>query len=507
MPVLQTGSTLFGAEPGAWATPMLPQLLGNTVELALGVVAGAGIIGTALAWLTSLYRFPGRDWLVTALALPLAMPAYVLAFVLLGAFETSGPVLTAGRALFGADVRLPSPGSGAGLTVALVLAFYPHVYLLARNAFLQRSIPIMEAARSLGAGPWTVFFRVSLPLAWPWIGAGLALVSIETLAEFGAVSLYGYETFTTAIYRTGVGLDLPLAGRLSALLLLFTLLVAGAEQSLRLRQRRRQAATPRARVRTRRLDGWRAVMATAAAGSVLMLAFVLPVTQIVIWGVVGLLSPDDSQFFEPALNTLMLAGAGAALIATGALVLGWRYRDRAARPARLVVRLASLGYAMPGVAVAIAVYSVLAELEGSAGGHASALSLIGGLSGLLAAYVIRFLAAGFGAIDKGIERLTPGMEAAARSLGVKGYALWRRLYAPLLLGGLFEAWILAMVEIARELPATLLLRPDGWDTLAVRTYAYAVQGNWQRASLPAMALVGIGLIPVLLLARAAERHR
>jgi iron(III) transport system permease protein len=516
LPVLQVGSALFSPAPEVWAHvgPLLPGLLVNTLELVLGVVIGTGVLGVGLAWLTALHEFPGRTLLSWALMLPLAVPAYVLGFVLVALFDYSGPVPTVWRLWFGPDAWFPSVRSTGGVILALTLALYPYVYLLARNAFMTQSARTVEAARSLGLGRAGAFWRVTLPMARPWIGTGLLLVAMETLADFGVVSVFNYETFTTAIYKAWFGLfSLPAAAQLASFLILFALTALAAEQALRARQRYYLCARGGAGLPVRRLTGWRGALALVAAVSVLLPAFLLPMAELVVWSALVFLRDADARFLGYCLNTLSLAGAGAGSIVLAALLLSLVKRRWPDARTRIMVRLATLGYALPGTVLAVGVFLPLAwfdnvwiDLARAAWGFEPAPLFGGGLLALLIAYLIRFLAAGFGAVDSAMERVTPRMEDAARGLRVSGWRLLRRVYAPLLRGGLSTGFLLALVDIMKEMPITLLMRPFGWDTLAVRIFEMTSEGEWQRAALPSVVLVLAGLIPIVSLMRASERH-
>jgi len=503
----------------AWATPetevwqhlaatVLPGLLRNTVALLLGVAAGTLVLGCGLAWLTARCDFPGRRWLDWALMLPLALPAYVLAFVVQGLFDAAGPLQTLlreGLAIRG--VGLEARGTGWVIAV-LTLAFYPYVYLLARAAFLGIGRGTLEAARLLGLGPWGTFFRVVLPTARPAIVAGLALAIMETLADFGAVSVFNYDTFTTAIYKAWFGLfNLPAAAQLASLLLLLVALALAAERRLRGRARFDETArgAPPPRVV---LTGWRAGLAAGAAGAVVAAGFVLPMAQLLWWALASPAAGIDARYWTLLAHTLLLGGSAAVVTVAGALLVGLARRQFSDRPTRTAVALSALGYALPGSVLAVGVMMSLAGIDNAlntawrlAGGASLGPVLGGSIAALLLAYLIRFLAVADGPVGSALERLRPSVVDAARTLGARGLDLARRIYLPLLRPGLVTAALLVLVEVMKEMPATLLLRPFGWDTLAVRIFEFTSEGEWQRAALPAITLVLAGLGPVIWLAR------
>ena len=520
LPALQAAWVLSSPLPVGWeqVRPRLPGLFSNSLGLVAGVVLGSGFLGTGLAWLAALCEFPGRRFFSWALLLPSCLPAYALGFTLIGLFDSNGPAYAAWLALQGADAGFPALRSFAGLVVSLSLSFYPYVYLPARYAFQTRTGHAMEAARSLGAGAYGAFFRVGLPVAWPWIGAGLALVAMETLSEVGTVTVFHYETFATAIYQAWAGpaASLPTAARLAGLLLLPALAVLILEQYLRHSQGRRPAPGKRL-ARQAPLPGPLAWCATAVAALALGMAFVIPVWQLLIWSVEFAADDLDGDFVAYFWHTVFIACVGAGLlVATSAILSLARCREQGAKFG-LLVRLATLGHGLPSAVLAVGLAIPAAILDGRFAEllkfqfQAELSSIVGaGLAVLLLAYLIRFLAVGFGATDSAFRRVTPSLVDSARSLGVHGFTLWREVHVPLLRGGLLSAFLLAFVEMVKELPVMLLMRPEGWDTLAVRVFALAAVGDWRRAALPALALVLLVLAAFLtlifLVRRAENRH-
>nr|WP_232209259.1 iron ABC transporter permease [Alkalilimnicola ehrlichii] len=507
----------------SWLTPdmevwrhiqqtLLAEILGNTVMLVLGVGSGVLFLGVSLAWLTARCDFPGRGLFDWALILPLAVPTYVLAFVFVGLFEFAGPVQSFLRETVSSDLRLPSIRSTPGLILVMSLVLYPYVYMLSRAAFLSQGTAPMEAARVQGLSAWGSFFRVALPMARPAIAAGTALALMETLADFGAVSVFNFETFTTAIYRAWFGYySLAAAGQLAALLLLIILLGLTAEKAARGRARfdQRQAGG----VTRIPLRGWRAWAATGFAASVLFLGFLLPVLQLVIWGW-GHLADFNERYLELVLNTLTLGAVSAFITVTIALLLAYARRVQPDFITRRAVGASTLGYALPGSVLAVGIMIVftwldhrvadlLEPLVGDIGGQL----LTGSVFALIIAYVMRFMAVAFGAVDSALEQIRPSLREAARSLGARDWEIIRRIYIPVLRPGLITAALLVGVDVMKEMPATLLLRPFGWDTLAVRIFEFTVEGQWERAALPAVTLVAVGLIPVIfLVSRTVRKH-
>lgn len=516
-PILVVASAWFAPATDVWrhlAQTVLAELLRNTAVLIGGVGIGVLILGVALAWLTALCEFPGRrifDW---ALMLPLAMPAYVFAFVAVGLLDFSGPAQTWLRATFGEDLRVPPIRSAGGVIGVMVLAFYPYVYMLARSAFLAQGRSMLETGRALGLAPTQAFFRVALPVARPAIAAGVTLALMETLADFGAVAVFNYDTFTTAIYKAWQGMfSLSAAAQLSTLLLLFVALGLFAERRLRGRARY-HLPLKHGREQRMRLQGLRAWGASAACAVVLMLAFVIPLAQLVLWTMEVARTDLDSRYLRFFGNTLMLGGIAAVGTTLAAVVIAYTYRLKPDRFIGAAARFCTLGYALPGsvLAVGIMISFIWVDRQLLAPvlnifGMPIAPVLAGSLLAMLLAYGVRFMAVAYGPVDSAFERIKPSLLQAARSLGASNREILWRVSLPLLRTGMLSSGLLVFVEVMKEMPATLLLRPFGWDTLATRIFELTSEGEWQRAALPAAALVLAGLAPVVLLVRRSVHTR
>ncbi len=494
-----------------WNTQM-PRLLGNTLTLVVGVGTGVTVLGVSLAWLTSLCEFPGRRWLDWALMLPFAIPAYVLAFVFVGLLDFAGPVQSLLREWFGSGLRLPRVRSTGGVIIVLVLVFYPYVYLLARTAFLAQGKGLMEAARMLGQSPWQAFWRVALPVARPAIGAGVALALMETLADFGAVAVFNFDTFTTAIYKTWYGFfSLSSAAQLASLLLLAVMLVLYGERRARGQD---HAASERPRGQALyRLRGVKACLASGWCALVFACAFVVPMLQLVVWCWQRGRFDLDERYRELIVHTLYLGAMAALITVTVALLLAFARRQAPTRGIRAGVAVANLGYALPGSVLAVSLMlafsfldrELVVPLSGWLGGAGRPL-LLGSVAALLVAYLVRFIAVAYGPLESSLARIRPSLPEASRSLGVGGPRLFFKVYLPLLLPGTLSAALLVFVDTLKEMPATLLMRPFGWDTLAVRVFEMTSEGEWARASLPALTLVLVGLLPVIGLIRRSARQ-
>jgi iron(III) transport system permease protein len=489
----------------------MPRLLGNTLTLVVGVGVGVTILGVSLAWLTALCEFPGRRWLDWALMLPFAIPAYVLAFVFVGLLDFAGPLQTLMREWFGTGIRFPRVRSTGGVIIVLVLVFYPYVYLLARTAFLAQGKGLMEAARILGQSPWQAFWRVALPMARPAVGAGVALALMETLADFGAVSVFNFDTFTTAIYKTWYGFfSLSSAAQLASLLLLAVVLVLYGEHRARGASR---ASNERPRVKALyHLQGIKAFAATSWCGLVFACAFVVPLLQLIVWVWQRGRFDLDERYTGLILHTLYLGGIAALVTVSVAMILVFARRLAPTRAIRSGVSLANIGYALPGSVLAVSIMLAFSYLDrelvvplSSWLGGAGRPLLLGSLAALILAYLVRFIAVAYGPLENSLSRIRPSLPEAARSLGVSGPRLFFRVYLPLLIPGTLSAALLVFVDVLKEMPATLLMRPFGWDTLAVRIFEMTSEGEWARAALPALTLVMVGLLPVIGLIRRSAR--
>ncbi len=500
-----------GADAELWAhlrEYVLARVAGNTVILVIGVVAIAMALGTSLAWLTAACDFPGRAFFSWALLLPMAVPAYVLAFVAVATLDYAGAVPVLLREWFGAGLWLPPIRSTGGVILVLALAGYPYVYLMARGAFLTHGARALEAAQSLGLGPWQGLFRVAIPLARPWLAGGAALVAMETLADFGAVSVFNYDTFTTAIYKAWYGLfSIETALGLALLLLLFVVVALALERLARGRARYSAADSGvRAPLRLE-LRGARGALACAFATLVFALGFALPAVALAQWAWEVAPIDLDVRYVSYVFRTLGLAGMAAILCLSLAIVLGYATRQPGGRLAQFASRVATLGYAVPGTVLAVGVVTALGGVDrgwrGIAGGEG--LWLQGTVVALLLGYVARFLAVAHGPVQGGFARIRPSLEEAARGFGLKARDLLLRLHLPLLGAGIGTALLLVFVDVMKEMPITLMTRPFGWDTLAVRVFEMTAEGEWERAALPSLAIVIAGLVPVAFLTWRMER--
>jgi len=490
----------------------------NTLVLMLGVTAGTLSMGVTTAWLVTLCRFPGRRILKWALLLPLAFPAYIIAYTYTGMFDVAGPVQVWLREVFGwsyGEYWFPEVRSLGGAVVMLSLVLYPYVYLMARAAFLEQSASLLDASRILGRSAWATFFQVSLPAARPAVVAGLSLALMETLADFGTVQHFGVSTFTTGIYRTWFGLgDSAAAAQLAALLMTVVFVLIITERMSRRRVRYHDSRGQCAPLPWYPLHGSRAALATVVCTLPLLFGFVLPGGQLLAWTVQTAGETMDGQFFTLVWHSLALAASAALLALTLALFLGYGKRLRPSLPVLFAVRLAGMGYAVPGIVIAVGVMIPFAALDNVVDGWtrewlnvSSGLLLSGTLFILLFAYMVRFLAVSLQAVEAGLGKIRPSMDDTARTLGCSPRQVLQRVHIPMLRSSLLAACLLVFVDVMKELPATLVLRPFNFNTLAVRAYELASDELLVDAASASVAIVLTGILPVILLSRSMGRRR
>ena len=493
---------------------VLPRVLSNTFWLVLGVAILTTILGTGLAWLTAICEFPGRGVFAWALLLPLAIPGYVLGFIAIGLLEYAGPVQGFLREWLGPGSWLPPIRSRAGIIVVLSLTLYPYVYLVARSAFLTQGKRVLEVAQSVGFNGVQGFFKVALPMARPWIAGGVMLVVMETLADFGTVAVFNYDTLTTAIYHAWFGLfSVRAALQLASFLVLGVFIVVVVERWLRDRARYHPGKSPPGgRIRLGVRNRW---LGFACCGLVLSLAFLLPFTQLLIWAWRDVVTGGlDLRFWGFAWRSVSLSLTAAGTITVAALLLNYAMRLDKHPLSHLAGQIATLGYAMPGTVLAIGIFVPLvfvnnqlqAILDFLFAANAPQLTLQTGLATMLLAYLVRFLAVAHQPVAANMLRITPAIDESVRVLGVSGWASLRRVHFPMLKTGLLTAFALAFVDLMKEMPITLMTRPFGWETLAVRVFEMTSEGQWQQAALPACAIVLVGLLPVVILTRRSEHE-
>ncbi len=472
----------------------------TTLLLGLGVGIGVFILGVGNAWLVANYQFPGKKLFEWGLILPLAVPAYVMAYLFVDFLQFSGPLQTILRDSFGIHAALPDPRSLGGAIWTFSLCLYPYVYLVARTSFLDRSAHLMEAAETLGYSSVEAFIRLVLPMTRPAIFTGIALALMEVLADFGAVSYFGLQTFATGIFKAWLSFgDRMAAVHLSLMLLTFVLLVFYWEQHNRSRQRYALVNTTSQGVIPKRLQGTHALYASCFCGLTLFFAFVLPML-ILLHLLVSEGFTMDPRYFSWLKNSLGLAALTAIVAVICAVFLAYAARLSQSQTLRSMNRVLTVGYALPGAVLGVGILSLMGLLD-----VAWFMSVSVGV--LVYAYLIRFLSAGLQSIETGLTRITPAMDGTAALLGAKPWEMIRRIHLPLLRRSVLTALLFVFVDVMKELPATLLLRPFNLDTLAVATYQLAADERLAELALPALSIVLVGLLPVILLTRAISKGR
>lgn len=520
MPILAVVGQVAVPSGGVWAhlvATVLPGYLVNSLLLVAGATALAVVIGVITGWLVAACDFPGRRIAEWALMLPLAMPAYVIAYVYFDRLSYWGPVQTGLRSAFGwgrGDYWFPQVASLGGAAVLLGLVLYPYVYLLSRAAFLGLPQSLIDSARALGHGRASALRRVALPMAWPAVAAGAAFVAMETLADYGAVAHLGVQTLTTGIFRTWFARGAPVAAaQLAALLVAIVFVLFVIERAAR--ADRRFAGDPGGRAASLvrvRLRGPAAAGAALACALPVLLGFLLPAAELArlawiagdpLWG---------PRFLVFARNSLTMAALAAALLVVVAVVLAYARRLDGGRAVAAATMAASMGYAMPGAVIAVGVLIPLAALDNALDaalratfGISTGLLLTGTVAALLFAYMVRYLAVALNSVEAAFARIPPSMDEAARNLGSGSFAVLRRVHLPLLRRGLLTAAVFVFADVMKELPATLIVRPFNFETLATRTFRLATDGRLEEASTAALMIVAVGIVPVILLSRAMNR--
>ena len=520
-PVIVVMASVFAPLGEVWshlAATVLTGYVVNTLILMIGVGAGTVLIGVATAWLVTMCRFPGRAVFEWALLLPLAVPTYAIAFTYGGLFEYAGPVQSALRDAFAwsrGDYWFPDIRSLGGAVLVMTMVLYPYVYLLARAAFLEQSVCVIEVSRTLGRGPWRSFVEVALPLARPAIAGGLALALMETVGDFGAVQYLAVSTFTTGIFRTWFGLGEPIAAaQLSASLMLFVLALILFERSSRGGRKfhhtsRRYRALPRYELAPS-VAAW----AFLACFTPIFLGFLLPGGQLVAWTIETAPYVVNADFLTLASNSVMLAAATAVIAVAVALLLAYGRRLRPGLLMAAASRIASMGYAIPGAVIAVGVLTPFAWIDNridaamrESFGLSTGLILSGTLAALIFGYLVRFLAISFNTVEASLGKVTPTMDGSARTLGLGPGATLMRVHAPIISGSLMTAALLVFVDVMKELPATLIMRPFNFNTLAVRAFELAEDEQLAESAPAALSIVGVGILPVILLTLSIARSR
>lgn len=509
-PIALVGLGVFSPSVDVWAQLWrgpLPEMLGTTGVLLVLVGVGALTLGTGLAWLTTANEFPGRRVFTWALMLPLAMPAYILGFVFLAVFGFAGPVQTALRSVFGADVWFPDVSSIGGVAIVMSLSLYPYVYILARSALREQTPATYEAARMLGDNRMAALRRVVLPLARPSLAAGMVLAMMETLTDFATVQYFNVQTVSVGIYQVWRGMfDRETAVELAALVLFIALFVIGLERLLRgpARFHQRGAARDIERVP---LTGWKSAVAVGACVVVLGAAIVIPIIQLLywLWSSPAVVT-DMTRALEFMSNSLGMAVAAAIGCVFFAMLAAGGARFSGSTLVRRAAHLVTIGYAVPGPVVAIGVLVMIGWVSGAAGSNPAGMVLLS-LTGLVYAYIVRFMALGYGSVDASMEKITPSTVDAAHTLGAGPSRVMKQIYFPMAGAGAAAGAVLVAIDVLKELPIVLLVRPFGFTTASVWVWELASESRWASAAIPSLLIVVTAMVPIAIYLGRERRRR
>lgn len=520
LPVIVIVSYLVTPSGDVWshlAATVLPGYVRNSLLLMLGVGTGTLLLGVSTAWLVTMTEFTGRRYFEWALIMPMAVPAYVIAFTYTGLLEYAGPVQMFLRDTFewrtAADYWFPQIRSLPGAIIMMTLVLYPYVYMLARASFLEQSVSVLEASRVLGRSGSATFFKVALPLARPAIAGGLILALMETLGDFGTVAFFAVDTFVTGIYRAWLGMGEPgAAAQLGAVLMLFVLALILME-----RWSRRGKVTYNSggyknlpRYVTNRKG---ALLAFIVCMTPVFFGFLLPVGAMIVW-TIQTWDFVDRRYLQMAATSLSLSVITAIIAASSAVLLAYASRLRPGRSNFMAVRLSAMGYAVPGAVIAMGVmipFTFMDNFVDSVSrqyfGFSTGLILTGTWAALIFAYIVRFLAVSVNTVESSLYHITPNMDGAARTLGHSaGQTLWR-VHTPIMFGSILTAVVLVFVDVMKELPATFMMRPFGLQTLAIRSYELATDGLLRESASASLAIVLTGIIPVIIVSMIIARSR
>ena len=522
IPIFTVISNIFVPSGDIWghlASTVLPLYILNSFWLMIGVGTGVFLIGVGTAWLVTMCSFPGSKQFQWLLILPMAVPAYLLAYTYTDFLAFTGPVQDTLRTITGwgyGEYWFPDIRSLWGAILLMSLVFFPYVYLLTRAAFLEQSASLLEASRSLGASSAKSFFKIALPLARPSIAAGMALALMETLNDFGTVDYFGVQTFTTGIYRTWFGLgERVAAAQLSAFLMIFILILILLERWSRNKMDTRQSGTGRYKQLTLyNLSGWKAWGSTLFCSIPVLFGFLVPVLILTEMMISNFEAAVDARFLQFSLNTITVAIIAGTVALLVALILAYGTRLRPNLLTRSATKIGSMGYAIPGSVIAVGILIPFGWVDNSLDswaretlGFSTGLLLSGTIFALIFAYVVRFLAVAFNTVEASLGKITTNMDEAAQGMGYSFLKTLRKIHIPMMSGSLFAAIMLVVVDVIKELPATLIVRPFNFDTLAVQVYRLASDERLAESSGAALAIVLVGLIPVIILSRSIAKSR
>ena len=523
LPVLSVFYLALFPEENIWrhlADTILPVYISTTLKLLIGVATLSVIIGVTTAWLVTMCQFPGKRFFEWALLLPFAVPAYVIAYIYTDILEFSGPIQVFLRGIFGwhtvKDYWFPEIRSLPGAILMLTLVLYPYVYLMSRAAFLEQSMSLKDASRLMGCTPWQSFYRISLPIARPSIAVGLALVSMETLNDFGTVDYFAVQSMSAGIYDTWLNMgNLGGAAQIATMMMIFVVVLIALERIARAKQKQFHSTDRFKAIQAYPLNRLRSIFAFSACLLPILLGFIIPVALLVAYSISHLDQFFSTDFLLHAGHSFLLSGSAAILCLILAVLLTYAKRLNPNKIGLVsAVRFSSLGYALPGAVLAIGVIIPLAAFDNTVDAWmrsqfdiSTGLLLSGTIFAVIFAYCVRFLAVASGAVDSSLNKVTPTMDMASRSLGMSPGKTLIKVHFPLIKGGLLTAMLVVFVDCMKELPATLILRPFNYDTLATFVYQYASDEQLEECALAALLIVLVGIIPVILLSKSITGTR
>ncbi|EKO3433516.1 iron ABC transporter permease [Vibrio fluvialis] len=520
LPILAIFVTAIGQTDDVFAhlmSTVMPTYAFNTVVLTLSVMVLALLFGIPSAWLMAMCRLPGEKVLQWALVLPLAIPGYIVGYIFTGWFDYAGPIQVWLRAQTGwmaGEYYFPDIRSLAGASIVLALVLYPYVYLMCRAAFMEQNVSLLQSARLLKCSPWESFRRISLPLVRPSIAVALSLVAMETVGDFGTVSYFAVNTLTTAVYDTWMNYsNLTAAAKISAVMLVIVLLLLSAERYSRRRQKLYQSQFNSHEDFRYALRGWKKWLALLWCWGLVCVAFIFPLLQLLSYAYTYFEQSWTAEFREYALNSLQVSLSAAVIGVAVALVVNFYSRLKSNRVSVALMRLSSMGYAVPGTVLAIGVMVPVLTLDHAVNDVAKAMQwgrpgliFSGTMFAIIFALIVRFSAVAIGSIESSLNKISPSLDMAARTMGCQANAMLWRVHLPLVRRGALIAGLLVFIESMKELNAALLLRPFNFETLATYVYNYASDEHLELAALPAVLLVLVGLIPLVVVNRSLEQN-
>ncbi|WP_428771399.1 ABC transporter permease [Vibrio sp.] len=519
LPILAIFYTAIGETDDIFShlmSTVMPTYTYNTIVMALGVMLLSLLFGVPSAWLMAMCKLPGERVLQWALVLPLAMPGYIVGYIYTDWFDFAGPIQLLLRQLTGwgpGDYWFPDIRTLTGAIIVLALVLYPYVYLLCRAAFMEQNVSLLQSARILKCSPWESFRRISLPLVRPSMAVGLSLVAMETIGDFGTMHYFAVSTLTTAVYDTWLGMSsLTAAAKISAIMLVIIVLLLSSERYSRRKQKLFQAQFSSREDFGYQLSGWKKWLAVGWCWGLVAVAFLLPLLQLCSYAIDYFARSWTAEFQAYALNSLKVSISAAFIGVLVALVVNFHNRINPGRQSLTMMRLSSMGYAVPGTVLAIGVMVCVLSLDHWANDLAKAMDwgrpgllFSGSMFGIIAALVVRFAAVAIGSVESSLSKISPSLDMASRTMGCNRNQMLRRIHLPLVRRGALIAALLVFIESMKELNASLLLRPFNFETLATYVYNFASDEQLELAALPAVLLVLVGLVPLVVVNRSLEQ--